>query len=304
MPFWSTPIAAGLLIVSSFAHAAAPLAQPYIDPPRDKAHPAAMVYVRIPSQEALMNGVLYTAAKGGLHPAVVLLHGLPGNEQNLDLAQSMRRTGFDVLTFHYRGSWGSPGAFSFVHAIEDAEAAVAFLHSAEVAAKYGIDTRRIYLVGHSMGGFLTAVAAAHEPNVAGLVMISPWDISADGRKFTDPDFRKAAVEQELNDDVIPLAGTTVDKLMDEALSHAAGWDFTRDGSVLCPRPVLLITADDDTYAGGHRLAQTLRGQCGNTVTEHHFITDHSYSDHRIALESVVVDWLERTDTAVRGRISH
>jgi pimeloyl-ACP methyl ester carboxylesterase len=97
------------------------------DPPADKAHPAGMRYVQIPSHGALLNGVLYTASGAGPHPALLFLHGFPGNEQNLDLAQAVRRAGFDVLTLHYRGAWGSPGAFSFAHALEDSDAALAFL---------------------------------------------------------------------------------------------------------------------------------------------------------------------------------
>ena len=38
---------------------------------------------------------------------VLLLHGFPGNEKNLDLAQDLRADGFNVLFFHYRGAWGS-----------------------------------------------------------------------------------------------------------------------------------------------------------------------------------------------------
>ena len=48
-------------------------------------------------------------AGAGRRPTVVLLHGLPGNEKNLDLAQAIRRAGWNVVTFNYRGSWGSPG---------------------------------------------------------------------------------------------------------------------------------------------------------------------------------------------------
>jgi predicted alpha/beta-fold hydrolase len=43
---------------------------------------------------------------------VILFHGLPGNEQNLDLAQAIRRANWNVLTLHYRGSLGSPGTYS------------------------------------------------------------------------------------------------------------------------------------------------------------------------------------------------
>ena len=99
-----------------------------------------------------MNGLFYLAGGLGPHPTIVLLHGFPGNEQNLDLAQAIRRAGWNVLTMHYRGSWGSPGVFSIAHVLEDVDAAVAFVREPEVATKYGIDTRRIVLGGHSMGG--------------------------------------------------------------------------------------------------------------------------------------------------------
>ena len=35
--------------------------------------------------------VLYTAGGEGLHPTVLLLHGIPGCEKNIDLAQDLRR---------------------------------------------------------------------------------------------------------------------------------------------------------------------------------------------------------------------
>src|SRR5471030_2308140 len=83
-----------------------------IDPPRDAAHPARMEVVHIPTHGVRINGVFYLAAGAGAHPTLVFFHGMPGNEQNLDLAQAVRRLGWNVLTLHYRGSWGSPGRYS------------------------------------------------------------------------------------------------------------------------------------------------------------------------------------------------
>jgi uncharacterized protein len=280
---------AALLLVSLPA-VAAPLAIT-TDPPLDKAHPPAMSYVRIPSHGELINGVLYTAAGAGPHPAVMLFHGFPGNEQNLDLAQAVRRAGFDVLTLHYRGSWGSAGAFSFTHAIEDSDAAVQFLKTN--AGKYHVDPRRIFVAGHSMGGFLAASAATHNPDVAGLVMISAWDIGRDGGQFHNKAFRQAQMDQEFRDDVIPLAGTTAKALMDEAMANAKGWDFADWAPRLGKRPVLLVTADDGSQADSHRLALALQKNGNPAVTEVHMTTDHPYSDHRIALESAVLDWLAK-----------
>ena len=48
-----------------------------------------------------------------LKPTVILLHGLPGNNQSpLDLAQNLNQAGMNILVFNYRGSYASEGYFS------------------------------------------------------------------------------------------------------------------------------------------------------------------------------------------------
>ena len=81
----------------------------YTDPPVDRAHPAGMAVLHIPSHGVLINGLVYSPSGAGPHPTLVICHGLPGNEKNLDLAQAVRRAGWNAVTFNYRGSWGSPG---------------------------------------------------------------------------------------------------------------------------------------------------------------------------------------------------
>ena len=107
-----------------------------------------------------LNGIFYLPAGPGPHPVVVLLHGNPGNERNLDLAQALRRAGYATLYFNYRGSWGSGGTFSRTHAIEDVHAALQFVRSPLAAERYRADSTRVALVGHSMGGWLALLAAS------------------------------------------------------------------------------------------------------------------------------------------------
>src|SRR6202142_1276792 len=133
---------------------------------------ASMETFQIPSHGALLNALVYVAEGAGPHPAVVLLHGFPGNERNLDLAQEMRRAGWDVLYFNYRGSWGSPGDFSFSHGIEDTAAAVAYLRQPATAKLLRLDPSRIVLIGHSMGGFMAVQGGAADPNIIGIGIIS------------------------------------------------------------------------------------------------------------------------------------
>ena len=262
------------------------------DPRPDKAHPPGMADVRIESHGERMNAVLYTAGGAAPHPVVVLFHGFPGNEQNLDLAQAIRRAGFTVLTLHYRGSWGSPGKFSFTNAMEDSDAALAFMREPATVAKYNLDPRRIFVIGHSMGGMMTASATAHDPRVAGFVMISAWDIGAGAPQFADPEFRKKQLEGDFAANVIPLA-TTPEALMDEMVANAAKWDFVDFAPALKSRPALILTADDGLTPDNQRLAAALKAAGDSDVTEEHMATDHSYSDKRIALASTIVRWLER-----------
>src|SRR5450830_973260 len=155
-----------ILLLTNFsaqALAAAPPRAVVADPVRDAKHPAANRQLLIPSGGVGMNAVLLQASGAGPKPTLVLLHGLPGNEQNLDLAQAIRRAGWNVLTMHYRGSWGSPGRFSIAGSVEDAAAAMAFLRQTDNAAKYGIDPRRLFIGGHSMGGFAAACYAVAQP---------------------------------------------------------------------------------------------------------------------------------------------
>jgi predicted alpha/beta-fold hydrolase len=50
-------------------------------------------------------------------PGVLLLHGIPGTEQNHDVAYALRDEGVAVLLFHYRGCWGSSGSYA-IHNLE------------------------------------------------------------------------------------------------------------------------------------------------------------------------------------------
>jgi uncharacterized protein len=304
-PFLRTAVILGFVAVTVGARAAQTLKPPLpvreaqtpnaviFDPHPDKAHPPGMADVRIPSHGANMNAVLYTAAGASPHPVVLLFHGFPGNEQNLDLAQAMRRAGFTVLTLHYRGSWGSPGKFSFANALEDSDTALAWLRDPATVSKFNLDPRRIFVAGHSMGGMMAASATAHDPRVAGLVMISAWDIGGAGAaRYSDPEFRKKQLESGFADNVVPL-NTTPDALMDEVAANASKWDFVDYTPDLKSRPVLILTADDGLTPDNERLAQALKAAGAADVTHEHMATDHSYSDRRIALEAVVVRWLER-----------
>jgi dienelactone hydrolase len=266
------------------------------DPPADQKNPAALVEIAVPSHGAQLLGALYLAAGAEPHPTVILYHGFPGYEQNLDLAQVLRRSGYNVLAVYYRGSWGVKGDFSFTHAIEDADAQVDWITSPEIASKYRVDPTRIVLIGHSMGGFMAVSATAHNPKVSAAILISAASL---GHRFADfkPEDRDKAIALYANRvdpvDLLPLTGTTAAALGAEIFDHRQEWDFITLAPELGKRPVLLITADDGTGPNSEALFRILK-QGGNTHSAHVEIkTDHPYSDHRIALETTIINWLDQ-----------
>src|SRR5512135_1231813 len=131
----------------------------------DSAFPPTMGELSFESGGSKLNGLMYVANGPGPHPTVIILHGYPGNERNLDLAQAIRRAGMNVLYFDYRGTWGSGGEFSIAHALEDVAKAVERTRSEEWASAYRVDPDRVALVGHSLGGFLGAITTAEDDRI-------------------------------------------------------------------------------------------------------------------------------------------
>jgi acetyl esterase/lipase len=257
----------------------------YTDPPADASHPAKMTVLHIPSHGVSINGVLYSPPGEGAHPTLVICHGLPGNEKNLDLAQAVRRAGWNAVTFNYRGSWGSPGDFRFAQNLQDAEAVLAYLRDPKNAAALGIDPKRMAIAGHSMGGWVTALTAARDHALIGAILISAADV---GRLGDLPHEKAVAL---MADNMEALAGVTAESMADEIHQHAAEFKFQKAASGLVKTPLLVLTADDGLAPDAAALVQAIKADHGNQVTAIHVATDHGWSDHRIALESTIITWL-------------
>jgi uncharacterized protein len=256
----------------------------YTDPPADAAHPAGMTVLHIPSHGALINGLVYSPSGAGPHPTLIICHGLPGNEKNLDLAQAVRRAGWNAVTFNYRGSWGSPGVFRFAQNLEDADSVLAYLRDPANASKLGIDTKRIAIAGHSMGGWVTAQTAAHDHGLIGVILISAADMGKSG-------VSRDKIVDMMADDMETLNGVTAESMADEVIAHAKEFGFARAVDGLTQLPLLVLSADDGLAPGTDALVAAIRAKGGRNVTSIHAATDHSWADHRIYLESTIIKWL-------------
>jgi uncharacterized protein len=265
------------------------------DPAPNKVNPAAMETFQIPSHGAMLNALVYIAEGVGPHPVVILLHGFPGNEKNLDLAQTIRRAGWNVLYFDYRGSWGSPGDFSFTHSIEDTQSAIAYMRDPANAKKLRSNPSYIVLIGHSMGGFMALQAAAQDPAIRAVATISAADFGISRLQSIPSDKQDAAVKGLADhlaaEGMAPLAGCTPEGLAREIMANAAKWSFVSLTPKLATRPVMVITSDDGLAPANDALVESLHQAGDQQASTVHIATDHSYSDHRIALESAILGGL-------------
>jgi pimeloyl-ACP methyl ester carboxylesterase len=265
------------------AQAAPPPATIFTDPPADKAHPARMDVLHIPSGGVQINAIAYVAAGPGPHPLVVLFHGLPGNEKNLDLAQALRRAGWTVVAPNYRGSWGSPGTFSFRGNLDDAKAVLAYVRTPANAEKLGIDTRRIVVMGHSMGGWVTSQIGGSDPDLAGAVLISAADM---GRSAAAPDAQRLKTASE---NMEALAGVTAQSMAAE-MKTLGPYSFAAAAPGLARRPLLVLTSDDGLAPFAEALVMDVKRR-GGRVRVVHAATDHGWNSARIRLETEVLGWL-------------
>ncbi len=273
------------LLAALFLAAAAPAQRAAIsaDPASDRAKPAGMEVLRIPTGGVAVNGIAYLPSGAGPHPILLILHGWPGNEKNLDLAQAARRDGWVAVTFNYRGSWGSPGRFAFAHVLEDTAAALAHLRDPAIAARLRADPKRIVVAGHSMGGWAALHTAASDRRLLGVAAISAADM---GAMATQP---RTQMLKRATDNSAPLA-TTPQAMVEELVARGPQWRLDRAVPGLARTPVLVLSSDDGFAPGTDALVAALRGAGNTHVDAHHEATDHGWSDRRIALQERVLDW--------------
>jgi pimeloyl-ACP methyl ester carboxylesterase len=236
-----------------------------------------------------MNALMFVAAGEGPKPTLLLLHGLPGNERNLDLAQAVRRAGWNVLTFTYRGAWGSEGTFSIQHAVADSAAALAYLRSPRANATFNIDTSRIVVAGHSMGGYMAAHVAAHDdgqtgerlecldvcdpaaaveaeatraPRLAGVILLDALDIAATARELKAGGAQARAGFIAGFDDIgRSLGPVTSTDIADELIRRGQEWNLLILAPGLAGMRVLTIDATHGNAADNRAFTQAIERIC-------------------------------------------
>jgi dienelactone hydrolase len=127
-------------------------------------------------------GVLSLPKGDGPFPAVVLVHGFGPNDRDesvggtkmfRDLADGLGSRGIVVLRYDKRSRvygprWASlPNRTANEETVEDAVAAANVLR-----AQKEVDPKRIYVLGHDLGGYLAPRIAVEDEKLAGLIILA------------------------------------------------------------------------------------------------------------------------------------
>jgi dipeptidyl aminopeptidase/acylaminoacyl peptidase len=265
------------------------------DPPTvDYQHPATALETGFDVQGSHLNATFFLAQGAGRHPNVVLLHGFPGYDKHFDLAHAMRRAGWNVLIFHYRGAWGSGGSFSIPNALEDVSAAIDWVKGLAVENER-IDPENVVVVGHSLGGFLSLMTAASHPSLRCAASLAGVNLGRGGKALRENAAGRAERVAWLDNLAGPLAGFSGAVMVEDMMNHAEKWDFLQRIDALSKHRLLLVAGTRDEVVpieDNHRPLMAALGKAGGDVTEVILDADHGYSDKRIALTRALVSWLE------------
>jgi uncharacterized protein len=266
----------------------------YRDAKVDAQYPANSRGIQFESHGATVNGTLFRPAGSGAHPTVILFHGLPGNEQNLDLLRAIQRAGWTAITFHYRGAWGSGGVFTLAGGVEDGDALLSELARPGRAAAWGVDTKHLVVIGHSYGGYIAAASLAGHAEILGAVLIAPWDPSYDQRRYSKIPEAQRAKQADIDFDDVPgrLGSVTVKQLTEDFIANGGTLDLARLAPSIASRPILLFTATrDDPGDQAKDLIASLHNLQAPQFSAQSMETDHSFDDRRIALQAAILKWL-------------
>lgn len=245
----------------------------------------------IPGSRGKLLATLYTPGGKGPHPLVLLFHGIPGNEQNLDVAQGLRRDGFHVLTFHYSGSWGSDGEYSLKNNLEDGETVLDFMLKDET---YDIDRNRIYAIGHSLGGFVCGQLSAKRKEIAACALLMPCDIGRYFRIKEEDAVAGKSLYHILEESALWLRGAKVELFMEEIKENSSMFPLETVAQQLAKKPVLCVEASLDIHTPPkfhcRPLEERILAEGGTQLKVYSLQTDHCAADYRLELIRIVIDY--------------
>lgn len=209
----------------------------------------------LPATLAMPNGK-------GLFAAVVLVHGsgphdrdetIGPNRPFLDIARGLAAHGIAVLRYEKRTKVHpetfADGGTIDLETTDDAVAAVALLRD-----QTGIDAKRIYVLGHSQGAMMAPRIGAHDPKIAGLILLA-----APSRPLLDILIEQNRRMAILNDGkTSDVESTAIQQLTDSVAAVRSGREITAAQSPMGLAPAYWRSVDAvDPVAEARAIAQPM-----------------------------------------------
>lgn len=245
-----------------------------------------------------IHGWFYKTKGKGPFPTVILLHGFPGGKGDLfELGQKMIKESINVLTFNYRGTWGSEGDFTLENSLQDIQSTFEYLHQKEIISEYKLDTSQIILGGYSFGGGISLTYAANHLEMKRIFSIAGTDHGEITREY----LRNEAFSKMINDAFdsykapegpIRFEGHTA---WQELIDNLDFYDLRLSAPKLAQKDILLIGGWDDVNVTieNHLLPlyRALKKENSQNVEFIAYHTDHSFVNVRDKLAEDIIKWI-------------
>lgn len=211
---------------------------------------------------------------------VILLHGLPGNEKNIDLAEKLRQDGKNVIYFNYRGSWGSQGQFLYSNCLEDISKVIDYLTNDIISKKLRIKKNSFCLLGHSLGGGIAVLHGVKDNRVKKIIALSAFNA---GYELNNDSFDELkSFQNYLNKQF--MLNIDTEKFISEVLNHYISWNLLFVNSYQFDKRLIFIDENKNNYSWVKSIKNS----------EYLIIdSDHSFSDKRNELAIEVLKWINK-----------
>ncbi len=158
------------------------LSKPDYSAPANAPYTSEEVRVPSPGGFTLVGTLTLPKTQSGPVPAVVMITGSGPNDRDesitgvtgyrpfRQIADTLGRRGIAVLRLDDRGfgaSSGDPSQATTANLADDTRAALAYLRG-----RRDIDSRRLFLIGHSEGGIIAPLVAWTDPSLKGIVLLA------------------------------------------------------------------------------------------------------------------------------------
>jgi pimeloyl-ACP methyl ester carboxylesterase len=284
-------LSTALLIVSALSL----FAQSQVTAPAD---------ITIDRNGILLKGKFHAAEGTGFFPTVLLLQGFPGNETDvLGIGKIISKSGINMMTFNYSGTFNSMGESSIDNSMKDIKAAYDFLHNADNIRRFRIDTGLIILGGYSYGGGMAMSYSIKNPVILSVISIAGVDWGEYHEEYVrNPEFKKTVDSNMEKLATLPgqirlEAGSMPDEITKNGIIRLDSAYFLRKSArQLAQKDMLIICGWDDNQATVDQFIlpfyRALKKEKAQYVQITAFQDGHFFSKSRPELAAAIIKWVK------------